>query len=104
MHTQIINGREVLTVPTVIGYKHYDLEKEKQLEKLLNLLIEEKTEQCTLSADHEQNEKKAAMLNSCLSDWGYQYEQTTKSPAWHAEQVGNSPKLLLKLYHECLEI
>lgn len=29
MHTQIINGREVLTVPTVIGYKHYDLEKEK---------------------------------------------------------------------------
>ncbi|AAD37097.1 unknown [Lactococcus phage Tuc2009] len=27
-----------------------------------------------------------------------------KSPAWHAEQVGNSPKLLLKLYHECLKI
>ncbi|MCM6858562.1 DUF1408 domain-containing protein [Lactococcus lactis] len=22
-----MNGREVLTVPTVIGYKHYDLEK-----------------------------------------------------------------------------
>ncbi|MDU0408431.1 hypothetical protein N42HA_01444 [Lactococcus lactis] len=29
MHTQIMNGREVLTVPTVIGYKHYDLKKEK---------------------------------------------------------------------------
>ncbi|ANT43709.1 hypothetical protein DS98101_10 [Lactococcus phage 98101] len=38
------------------------------MEKLLNLLIEEKTEQCTLSADHEQNEKKLlCSIRACLT-------------------------------------
>ncbi len=44
-----------------------------------------------------------------LYEWSNAYKAAVeltkqKSPAWHAEQVGNSPKLLLKLYHECLEI
>ncbi|AAK08237.1 Orf12 [Lactococcus phage bIL285] len=70
----------------------------------MNLLIEEKTEQCTLSADHEQNEKKLlCSIRACLTG-DISMSKQQKSPAWHAEQVGNSPKLLLKLYHECLKI
>ncbi|MCM6857782.1 DUF1408 domain-containing protein [Lactococcus lactis] len=42
MHTQIINGREVLTVPTVIGYKHYDLEKREVVGEVIEDYLNQK--------------------------------------------------------------
>ncbi|ANT43874.1 hypothetical protein DS98104_09 [Lactococcus phage 98104] len=55
------------------------------MEKLLNLLIEEKTEQCTLSADHEQNEKKLlCSIRACLTG-DISMSKQQKSPHGNAE-------------------
>ena len=102
MHTQIINGREVLTVPTVIGYKHYDLEKREVVGEVIESTYRRKDGTMYIIR-RSRTEREKAAIRACLTG-DISMSKQQKSPAWHAEQVGNSPKLLLKLYHECLEI
>lgn len=71
MQAQIINGREVLTVPTTIGYKHYDLEKREEVGELIKSTYRRKDGTCYIVLRSRTEKEKAKMLNSCLSDWGY---------------------------------
>ena len=106
MHTQIINGREVLTVPTVIGYKHYDLEKREVVGEVIESTYRRKDGTMYIIRRSRTEREKAAMLNSCLSDWGYQYEQTTKKPRWQTELRRDTSLYIFisRLYHVSTKI
>lgn len=71
MKTQMINGREVLTVPTAVGCKHYDLIKREVVGELIESTYRRKDGTLYIIRRSRTKREKVKMLNSCLSDWGY---------------------------------